>query len=160
MGLDMYLTARKFLWAIKEEDMADQIGNPLIQDLLDVGLTQKPVSFTDGDFKLDYIIVQAGYWRKANHIHDWFVQNIQGGEDDCKDYYVDRDTLIELKETCEKVLLVPGMAGELLASSEGFFFGGTQIDDRYFHNLRHTVTIVETCMKYPENWDFHYRSSW
>ena len=29
------------------------------------------------------IIEQVGYWRKANQIHNWFVENVQDGEDDC-----------------------------------------------------------------------------
>ena len=33
------------------------------------------------------------YWRKANAIHDWFVDNIQGGEDDCNAYNLSIDYL-------------------------------------------------------------------
>ena len=29
-----------------------------------------------------------GYWRKANQIHKWFVDNVQGGIDDCRPYPV------------------------------------------------------------------------
>lgn len=25
---------------------------------------------------------EIGYWRKANHIHKWFVDKVQGGDDD------------------------------------------------------------------------------
>jgi len=25
---------------------------------------------------------ENGHWRKANHIHDWFVKNVKGGVDD------------------------------------------------------------------------------
>lgn len=27
---------------------------------------------------------EIGYWRKANHIHKWFVDCVQDGEDDCE----------------------------------------------------------------------------
>ena len=41
---------------------------------------------------------ETGYWRKANHIHQWFVENIQDGNDDCREYYVPRERLKELLE--------------------------------------------------------------
>lgn len=31
---------------------------------------------------------QVAYWRKANQIHRWFVNIVQGGEDDCNPYEV------------------------------------------------------------------------
>lgn len=51
------------------------------------------------------IIEQVGYWRKANSIHNWFVENIQDGEDDC-DYHreVTEYDLMELLDICKKVL--------------------------------------------------------
>ena len=37
----------------------------------------------------DWVCVTKEYavcdWRKANHIHQWFVQNVQDGNDDCGD---------------------------------------------------------------------------
>jgi len=55
---------------------------------------------------------EIGYWRKANHIHRWFVENVQEGSDDGHDYYVDRSELEELLKLVIKVLkhskLVPG----------------------------------------------------
>lgn len=52
---------------------------------------------------------QVAYWRKANAIHAWFdrkYQKISEGEplENCQDFCVTRDDLIELKNTCEKVL--------------------------------------------------------
>ena len=51
------------------------------------------------------IIENVGYWRKANQIHNWFVENVQDGEDDC-DYHheVTRETLELLNATCEAVI--------------------------------------------------------
>lgn len=54
--------------------------------------------------KIAYIIEDAGYWRKANHIHKWFVDNVQDGNDDCKEYYVSSEKLKELLDTCQQVL--------------------------------------------------------
>lgn len=48
---------------------------------------------------------EVGYWRKANHIHKWFVDNIQDGEDDCLYHReVRKADLLDLLDTCEKVL--------------------------------------------------------
>ena len=55
---------------------------------------------------------KVGYWRKANQIHNWFVENVQKGIDDCGYYRVSCKQLENLKATCERVLkeadLVPG----------------------------------------------------
>lgn len=43
-------------------------------------------------------------WTKANHIHNWFVNNIQDVIDNRFYYFVTEDDFLELKELCEKVL--------------------------------------------------------
>ena len=59
----------------------------------------------DGAVKnVSYLIIETGYWRKANAIHKWFVDNVQDGEDDCKEYYVDESKLKELLDVVNKVL--------------------------------------------------------
>lgn len=43
-------------------------------------------------------------WRKANQIHNWFVQNVQDGVDDCGMYIVTGEDFILLNNLCKKVL--------------------------------------------------------
>ena len=51
------------------------------------------------------IIEHVGYWRKANQIHNWFVNNVQDGEDDCNYHNeVTKEKLEELHDTCIAVL--------------------------------------------------------
>lgn len=52
----------------------------------------------------DCIMEQVGYWRKENMIHQWFVDHVQDGIDDC-DYHKEctKEVLEELLDTCEKV---------------------------------------------------------
>lgn len=59
---------------------------------------------TEHDFPISNVIEQVGYWRKANHIHNWFVNNVQYGEDDC-DYHNEctKEILEELLDTCKRV---------------------------------------------------------
>lgn len=44
------------------------------------------------------------YWRKANQIHNWFVENVQDGNDDCKDYEVSKNVLLQLLNVVNTVL--------------------------------------------------------
>ena len=46
----------------------------------------------------------AAYWRKANQIHRWFVENVQDGIDECQESDVSLGQLIELRDACKKVL--------------------------------------------------------
>ena len=45
----------------------------------------------------------VGYWRKANQIHAWFVDNVQDGIDDCREYEISKENLEKLLETCKTV---------------------------------------------------------
>lgn len=62
--------------------------------------------------KISHITEETMYWRKANHIHKWFVDNVQDGVDDCKECYVEVVKLAELRDLCKEVMdkavMVPG----------------------------------------------------
>ncbi|MFH0767709.1 MAG: hypothetical protein V1920_06420, partial [Bacillota bacterium] len=109
--------------------------------------------------KISHIVEEVGYWRKANQIHNWFVQNVQEGEDDCKEYYVRRDQLEDLLNLVETVLKCPAKAEELLPCQSGFFFGQTIYDQYYFQDLEHTKKILTETLKKPGD-EFSYQSSW
>lgn len=59
------------------------------------------------------IIESITSWRKANQIHQWFVNNVQDGNDDCGTYEVGEEQLLTLLNICKEVLskskLVDGM---------------------------------------------------
>lgn len=140
------------------------------------------------------ITEQVGYWRKANQIHNWFVENIQDGVDDCNYHReVTEEDLNELLDICKRVLdscemvdgqvnngweyrdgqripiVEPGkyvkdssVAAELLPSTPGFFFGGTDYDEWYVQDIKNTIDIIN---KVLETTDFdtqmiYYVSSW
>lgn len=104
--------------------------------------------------------VDAGYWRKVNQVHNWFVENVQSGEDDCGEYEVEREQLARLKSLCEQVLADPTRAEKLLPTTEGFFFGGTEYDDYYQEGLRDTIRILDQCLAMPADTVWNYWSSW
>lgn len=145
MGLDMYLFAKRFMW-YNEDDLKDGVTK-VFKDLPD-GVTAKEVQF------------EVGYWRKANHIHKWFVDNVQEGKDDCEYYYVSKDDVAKLLETCRAVLNDRTLAGKLLPTQSGFFFGGTEYDDYYFEDIELTVKILERAQAMPDGFDLEYHSSW
>ena len=49
------------------------------------------------------IAEEVGYWRKANAIHKWFVDNVQDGEDDCEYHEVNKEQLKELLDICKLI---------------------------------------------------------
>ena len=144
MGLDMYLTARRSVSSVRP---------PL----------KLPEYIPEG-LDIDSINVDAAYWRKANAIHNWFVEHVQNGSDDCREYEVDREELVTLRDIAQAVWDDPTKAEELLPTKEGFFFGPTVYDDWYLENVRETVEqLTEVLSKIgPEDptWSFYYQSSW
>lgn len=122
-------------------------------------------SYWDDEHKYgsNRIIEQVGYWRKSNHIHAWFVKNIQNGIDDCKYHCeVTEEDLEELINTCREVLENPSLAEELLPTQSGFFFGGTSYDEYYFDDLNYTIEICENALKTTDfdTQAIYYISSW
>ena len=156
MGLDMYLSAKRYMsTAFRKEDAekmeAVQKLFPELEGMQGRWGDASPVK---------EVSIDAGYWRKANAIHDWFVRECQGGEDECRPHYVGREQLQQLKESCEEVLIKRDKASELLPTTSGFFFGSTDYDQYYFDDLEATIEIIDRCLGLPDEWEFEYRSSW
>lgn len=116
--------------------------------------------------------VEVGYWRKANHIHAWFVDNCQDGIDECQTTEVDKKKLEELLSIC-RVIINPGggpvplvvketLAHEKLPTREGFFFGGTEYDEYYYQDVKETMNILEKVLAETdfENESIYYSASW
>lgn len=154
MGLDMYLSAKKYL--SKYFDASDSEKINAINEIF--GL--------EGDEENDYgaqeVKFRVAYWRKANAIHQWFVENCQEGEDDCDEYYVPREKLKELMELCDTIIKSPQQAIELLPTRSGFFFGSTEYDDFYMGDVQHTADRLKKILEDSslQKCDFYYQSSW
>ena len=112
--------------------------------------------------KTDHKAEEVAYWRKANQVHAWFVREVQGGEDECNPYGVEREQLAELVANCKRVLADHSLAANLLPSQEGFFFGGTEYDESYFTDLEETVRQLEPLLTGDAGTSgkFEYQSSW
>jgi len=109
-------------------------------------------------------------WRKANAIHAWFVEEVQEGNDDCKSYWVPRETVQKLLDLIVTALAsrkiddrgnITHEAETVLPTQGGFFFGSTDYDEYYWEDLESTEKeLKELLNKTPEDWDFEYGSSW
>ena len=169
MGLDMYLEIRKSEYRSKySKDKGSRIKleypkdiTEFIPDLTDLRISRQT----------NY---EVGYWRKANQIHNWFMQNCANRDeydnpiDDCRPIEITVDKLEELLDTCKKVLADHSLAGSLLPTTDGFFFGSTEYDDYYFGEIEQTVEIIEPVLKFAKHkleikdyaWEVYYQASW
>jgi len=147
MGLDMYLSAKRYIWKSDNRDnnVQDRLNEVMKDDLPD-------------GMRVQEITVDAMYWRKANAIHGWFVKNCQEGEDDCREYYVDREQIEELRNICKATL--QGQDDGELEPTEGFFFGSYEKDEWYYKDLQETVEGLDKVLTLPNSYEFYYRSSW
>jgi len=155
MGLDMYLTKETY---VKQWD--HQTPEERHEVHVEKGGKKHPFINTD---RVSGIVEEVMYWRKANAIHGWFVENCQDGIDECQKTHITKSDLIELKELCEKVII--NKTPELLPPREGFFFGSKEVDDYYYSDLADTVRVLEEELQTqePEEYwgvSYFYMSSW
>jgi hypothetical protein len=162
MGLDMYLKASRGTY-ISEYEGSPDYPQPRLSDI-DIALRSISVPSAFEQFGGRDFSCTAIYWRKANAIHKWFVDNVQEGEDDCGTYYVSIDTLEKLLNTLRDVLDDPTRAEELLPTQSGCFFGTTEYDIAYMDDVRRTIDKRNAILNMPEKelcqWWFEYKSSW
>jgi hypothetical protein len=157
MGLDMYLNKKTYIGATYDHNKIT--GK--------ITLSNEKGKFPINLKRVTYVIEEVGYWRKANAIHNWFVDNVQDGKDECQESYVETKQLQELLDICLKVSADHSLANELLPTGSGCFFGSTDYDEWYFDNITDTIEILKQVLKeakeelekgfYP---DFVYQASW
>lgn len=147
MGLDMYLRKHVYIGGKFEHRNARGVVE------IDLDVPEEHFKFDPKD--ISEIVLEVGYWRKANQIHKWFVDNCQNGVDECQLTYVPFEKLQELKGLCERALAENDHS--LLPTQGGFFFGSTEIDDYYWDDLRDTIKIIEPL---KDDHCYYYHSSW
>lgn len=104
------------------------------------------------------------YWRKANQIRRWFVENIEdfNFNDNCEKYVISKETLENLINDISAVLENPEMAEELIPTSSGFFFGNQEYDQYYFETLKDTLEEIKIILEETdfENEEIYYTEWW
>ena len=132
MGLDMYLQGKR---SISNWEPEEKILSTAINELFPTNVIVTSVS------------ADIGYWRKSNQIHNWFVTNVQDGKDDCGEYEVSREQLLNLRGQCELVLENLTLADTLLPTRSGFFFGDVAYNDQYVYDLKNTIKIIDDAVE-------------
>jgi len=160
MGLDMYLYKKTYVqnWEHNPPEQHHQI------EIKRGGVLRKDIKPN----RICYITEQVAYWRKFNALHGWFVNNCASGIDECQDVSVDEDKMKELLETLKEVSSNFDKAEELLPPTQGFFFGGDEVDEYYKEEVISTIKIIEDLLEEQEqskeyglySGDFEYRASW
>lgn len=170
MGLDQFLYKQKNLYSWQHDATIDVKAEEVKKDG-----TREEVFRLGGTDSVS-IRWEVAYWRKANQIHKWFVDNCGGGEDNCQSMYVDVEKLEELLRICRKVkrnskliphgevnsfdiaksetvkipykiIEDPTVAKELLPTEAGFFFGSTEYDKYYIEDIDLTIKQLTKILK-------------
>ena len=161
MGLDQYLSAKKYVSKFDYSDMQNRIITKEYTDLIPM---DTPDISKMGGFAGITVSYPVGYWRKANAIHNFFVHNVGDDIDNCQEMWVDRETIVDLRSRCDSVLNADNMeemAKEVgLETADGFFFGNTEYGDWYKDDLKLTVDICNKALDLPNEYDLHYQASW
>lgn len=173
MGLDMYLTGRKYL-GCKYNEKDEKIKIEVKAEW-----ETQPETYNIDIRDIDSIVFDLGQWRKANAIHKWFVDKcFSGNYDDYRgeEIEVEKKQLIELKELCKDVREQVSKAKDIetkraiikkmLPMQNGFFFGYTEEDEGieyYMQDLRDTIKIIDSALKKMEKYkiyEIYYSASW
>lgn len=179
MGLDMDLTAKVYVGAKYRAVKQNYIEmNDVYEDDKDFADFKECKLYPTHN--ISEIIYDIGYWRKVNWIHKWFVDNVQGGNDDCGNYEVSSELLDKLYSTCETILKkfdgikndkdklkLIDYINDKLPPQDGFFFGMTELKDDddldyYRESLYDTMKFIRLAKKYIEKFGavIYYQSSW
>ena len=152
MGLDSYLKAEKFVSGY-DFDPKQKEANLKIKEALGFTAEEYPESSLT-------VSITVGYWRKANAIHAWFVDNCQGGVDECQKTLLSPNDLGDLLSVCKEAIETKN-AG-LLQPRGGFFFGSTDVDEYYWNDIQNTIDIITKILNDPrlQGCDFYYQASW
>ena len=156
MGLDMYLSAKKYVSGYDHASEAERSKY----------LTLLRLFGLNGNWKAEspsaHAELTVAYWRKANQVHAWFVREVQHGSDEGQTAYVERSQLNALLGVCKAVKADPAKAPELLPTQSGFFFGSTDYDEYYMQDIDRTIKQLDDVLAHPgfDHCSFYYHASW
>jgi len=103
---------------------------------------------------------RVGYFRKHNALHQWMVDNVQGGVDECQSVNVPSATLVQLLGLVQTALSLHDPS--VLPPSAGFFFGSTVADELYWQKMTDTFEMLRTIIDTTDfdNEQIYYQSCW
>lgn len=138
MGLDMYLKrTNRTNHTIKQLEKIDNDWDINPQDeKLAPFLPLHEYEYSKDVFSIFH---EVAYWRKFNALHNWFVERVQGGVDECQMTEIDEDTLVAVIDDLKAVSR--GEFVEDLEPVSGFFFGSTEKDDYYYKRINDALHL-------------------
>jgi hypothetical protein len=170
MGLDMYLSKKTYV---------KQWSHNKPEDQYEVSVKRGGVTYPNiKPERVSYITEEIMYWRKANQIHGWFVNNCEERVPDVK--YEKVLGILNKSET-KTLQVVGGWKGgeqymvdhevydatdeimELLPPTQGFFFGSDSIDQWYKETIVETIATLKEELSVPNEGygsDYEYYASW
>jgi hypothetical protein len=158
MGLDMYLNRKVFI--------GEEYEHRGVETKCDLKVNGKPVKLGG---PISVITLSGVYWRKFNALHNWFVENVQDGIDDCTPSLVTKDDIERLIKVLEGLMENYGdddYASEYFPTTEGFFFGSTDYDEYYWEDVKETLEDLKGELEWYESMpselypEWEYQSSW
>lgn len=110
--------------------------------------------------KVESIAVEEIYWRKAHWIHQFFVDEVQDGADNCAEYFVSADDLHKLLDKCTIIIADPSTFDDILPSYQPYI-GDWWEDDRQLNDIKRTKERIDQALPKIENGEIemYYRSS-
>jgi hypothetical protein len=131
MGLDMYLSAKKFLYS-ENDEVAKEIGEL-------VGI----------DRPVQYVSFKAMQWRKCHKVNDWFI-DILSDRDVLQECEIDRENIERLLEQCK--LSLEGKPCDFVNEDD---------PSDLKEEMEITVKGLEKCLKdFSSDYWFTYCASW
>lgn len=182
MGLDMYLEVSRNVY---NSSYSPSEEYEALQSFINDNMVGSPLKLDRDSFQVAGVNMQVACWRKANAIHNWFVENCQGGVDECQETHIEVEQLEELISNCSEVLEllnpyygageeeasipdeVRESVEEILTPTSGFFFGSTDIDAWFYDDVKYTHDRLDEIVKWVNSeqrdkrfWNITYQSSW
>ena len=182
MGLDMYLYAEQYVSGWDYQRERDKYGEATTKELKTFDTMLKLLGLEHSSLPTCnslIVDVQVGYWRIANVIYNWFVDNVPGGVADGRRRYVARSKIQELADLCDKILegidfgepsvedagfpwaltTYPNLTfsdeardliNDKLPPQDGPLFGGSGVDEWYALSIKETAEILHKILDNPK----------
>lgn len=167
MGLDMYLNKGKRIPKKNSDEFMSYEEMRKIDDLIsnegneDIAELYKDYVYDCGEYlHWKSLTKEILYWRKANAIHKWFVDNVQLGEDNCGYYEVTKEQLMELRDKCIDVIRVAKVGMGKVSNGYSYVRDGNELKRvDYFEDGEVVLNAEDVAKILPSSSGFFFGST-
>lgn len=96
---------------------------------------------------------EIGYWRKFNALHNYIVNEFNGGVDDCREIILSDIAIEQLLDVLTKVSKDHSLAPTLLPTQSGCFFGSLEYDEWYFKRVDYAIEVFTEALEFLKEKD-------